>query len=98
MADQKIIDQISHIPKKRGNGIVRREVWVNAHGEVTHYNLAYIHHGLQHKDNGRVVGYDNHRQVHHRHYMGKVETVQYKNFDDIQQRFEHDWTTFKGEP
>lgn len=90
MADKKIIDKVSSIPKKRGNGLLRHEVWINARGEVTHYNLAYINHHLQHKDNGRVVGYDKHRHVHHRHFMGKVEVVPYTNFDDIQQRFERD--------
>jgi hypothetical protein len=52
---------------------------------------------LQHQDHGRVIGYDNHHKVHHRHYMGKVEIVSYTGFDDIQARFEHDWTTFKEE-
>ena len=94
MADQKIIDESSPISKKRGNGLIRCEVWVDAKGKVTRYNLAYINHSLQHKDNGRVVGYDNHQHVHHRHYMGKVEVVTYTSFDDIQERFERDWTMF----
>jgi len=95
MADRKIIDKSSPIPKKRGNGLVRYEVWADASGTVTRYNLAYINHSLQHKDNGRVVGYDNHHHVHHRHYMGKVEVVSYTSFDDIQDRFERDWTALQ---
>jgi predicted transcriptional regulator len=30
--------------------------------------------------------------------MGKVEVVPYTNFDDFQQRFEHDWTVFLEQP
>ena len=59
MADRKIVDDTHHITKKRGNGQLRREIWVDAQGQVTRYNLAYINHALHAGDNGRVVGYDN---------------------------------------
>jgi len=92
MADKKILDALYHVPKKRGNGLVRSEAWVDSRGKVTHYNLAYINHSLSHKDNGRVVGYDNSHHVHHRHYMGQVELVEFTTFDEFQERFLLDWT------
>ena len=41
---RKVVDSTFVIPRKRGNGMVRREVWVDAQGRVTRYNLAYINH------------------------------------------------------
>jgi hypothetical protein len=40
--------------------------------EVTRYNLAYINHSICHVDNGRVLGFENAHDYHHRHYMGEV--------------------------
>ncbi|MES2164228.1 MAG: DUF6516 family protein [Pseudomonadota bacterium] len=91
MAEKKIINTVYKISTKRGNGQLRREVWVNGNGQVTRYNLAYINHDLYQKDNGRVVGYDNAHGVHHRHRMGVVEPVKFTNFQDIEARFQQDW-------
>lgn len=93
MADKKILDTLYHVPRKRGNGLVRSEAWANSRGDVTHYNLAYINHSIFYKDNGRVVGYDNSHHVHHRHYMGKAELIHFTTFDEIQERFLLDWTS-----
>ena len=38
MADQKIVDDTHHVTQKRGNGQLRREIWVDAQGQVTRYN------------------------------------------------------------
>ncbi|MBA5688356.1 toxin-antitoxin system TumE family protein [Rugamonas apoptosis] len=94
MADKKIIDETYCITEKRGNGQLRREVWVDSCGRVTRYNLAYINHRVCQRDNGRVVGYDNAHGGHHRHYMGLVEPVNFTDFDDVQACFERDWTVF----
>jgi len=91
MADQKITDASYLVPKKRGNGLVRHEVWIDHSGRVTHYNLAYINHSVFQKDNGRAVGYDNAHDGHHRHYLGNVETIIFTTFDDIEECFQHDW-------
>ncbi|MDR2153488.1 MAG: DUF6516 family protein [Burkholderiaceae bacterium] len=100
MADVKQIDEIHKIHSRRGNGLLRREVWVDAvTGEVSRYNLAYINHRLYSGDHGRVVGYDNaHDDGHHRHYFGVVEPVECANFDEIEQRFEQDWTSLRNHP
>jgi hypothetical protein len=75
MPDRKVIDESHKISDRRGNGQLRREVWVDEQGCVTRYNLAYINHGLHQGDNGRVVGYDNQHGYHHRHYFGNVESI-----------------------
>ncbi|OFA01571.1 DUF6516 family protein [Duganella sp. HH101] len=96
MVDKKIINTVYKISDRRGNGLLRREVWINGKGQVTRYNLAYINHDLYQRDNGRVIGYDNAHGVHHRHRMGVVEPVEFTNFDDIDARFQQDWQALLG--
>ena len=98
MADRKIHDDTHKISDKRGNGLLRREVWVDARGRVTRYNLAYINHALHSGDNGRVIGYDNAHGSHHKHFFGKVEPVVFVSFEDIEAHFEQDWTTLRKMP
>lgn len=95
MPDKKIIDDTHTIAEKRGNGKLRREVWVDVHGRVTRYNLAYINHHLYQQDNGRVVGYDNAHDGHHRHFMGVIEPINFTTFDEIEACFERDWTSLQ---
>lgn len=95
MAESKVADDSWILPQKSGNGVLRREVWVDKQGRVVRYNLAYINHTLFQKDNGRVVGYDNAHGYHHRHYMGKVEAVDFNSFEEIEELFQADWITFR---
>lgn len=96
MAETKIIDESHKISDKRGNGKLRREIWVDdVTGKVTRYNLAYINHNLHAGDNGRVVGYDNAHDGHHRHYFGVVEPIDFISFEDVEERFEQDWIALK---
>ena len=62
---------------------------------MVRYNLAYINHTVFQGDNGRVVGYDNAHGSHHRHFMGMVEPVEFKSFEDIEERFQADWIAFR---
>lgn len=95
MPDRKIVDESHKISDRRGNGQLRRELWVDENGRVTRYNLAYINHNLHQGDNGRVVGYDNQHGYHHRHYFGNVDPVDFVSFEDIEERFEKDWLTLR---
>ncbi|CAN7666012.1 DUF6516 family protein [Pseudoduganella sp. LjRoot289] len=95
MSGKKIVDDTYRISDKRGGGILRREVWVNDSGGVTRYNLAYINHCLFQRDNGRVVGYDNAHDSHHRHYFGVVEPIDFVSFEDVEERFQRDWTALQ---
>lgn len=98
MAAIKIIDDCHTLPTRRGNGQLRREVWVDeSTRQVTRYNLAYINHNLYGLDNGRVVGYDNAHGYHHRHYKGTVEPIDFISFEDIEARFQCDWLALRNE-
>jgi hypothetical protein len=95
MADTKLQDVSNRLSKAHGNGILRREIWVDSNGKVTRYNLAYINHEIFQGDNGRVLGYDNAHGFHHRHYMGKVVPIDFTSLEDIEDRFESDWMVFR---
>jgi hypothetical protein len=96
MAEVKIIDESHKISDKRGNGKLRREIWIDGVSKkITRYNLAYINHRIYPDDNGRVVGYDNAHDSHHRHYFGAVEAIDFLSFEDTEVRFERDWIALK---
>jgi len=96
MAEVKVIDESHKISDKRGNGKLRREVWIDeVTKQITRYNLAYINHRIHAGDNGRVVGCDSAHDGHHRHYFGNVEPIEVDCFEDIEERFEQDWISLK---
>jgi hypothetical protein len=95
MPDRKVVDDRYQIAARRGNGQLRREIWVDENGRVSRYNLVYINLSIYQRDNGRVVGYDNHHGYHHRHYLGQSEPVEFVSFEDIEARFEQDWIVFR---
>lgn len=95
MPETKVFDDTWPLSTKQGNGLLRREVWVDERGLVVRYNLAYVNHTIFSGGHGRVVGYDNAHGYHHRHYMGAVEPVEFVSFEDIEARFEADWVVFR---
>jgi hypothetical protein len=96
MPDKKLIDEQHVISLKKGNGILRREIWVDDKGKVTRYNLAYINHQLFNDDNGRVLGFDNAHGYHHSHYFGKVEAVIFTSFAETEILFEQAWLALRN--
>lgn len=86
--DRLLEDDVITLHKSKGNGTIRRQIWVDPNNNVTRYSLAYINHNLHSGDNGRVLGYDNAHNYHHRHYMGEVEPITFKNFHAIEKRFQ----------
>lgn len=96
MPDKKLVDEQHVISTKKGNGILRREVWADDKGKVTRYNLAYINHQQFNGDSGRVIGFDNAHGYHHRHHYGKVETVTFTSFEDIEMLFEQEWLALRS--
>lgn len=79
---------------KSGGGILSYEAWgYSKQGKaiVTRYNVAYINHAICAKDNGRVLGFDNAHEYHHRHYMGKVEPVEFVSYVATLERFQQEW-------
>jgi len=80
---------------KSGGGLLSYEVWgyrLNGQTVVTRYNLAYVHHAIHQGDNGRVLGFDNAHNYHHRHFMGKVQAVEFVSYEATLERFQQEWT------
>lgn len=79
---------------KSGGGILSFEVWgylQKGVTVVTRYNLAYINHSIYEMDNGRVLGFDNAHDYHHRHYMGNVQAVEFISYEATLERFQQEW-------
>lgn len=79
---------------RSGGGILSYEVWGYREGArtvVTRYNLAYINPDIYAGDNGRVLGYDNAHGYHHRHFMGRIEPVEFENYEVTLDRFQREW-------
>ena len=79
---------------KSGGGLLSYEVWGKVDKgftTVTRYNLAYINPVVHAGDNGRVLGFDNAHDYHHRHFMGQVEAVDFESYQATVERFEREW-------
>ena len=82
------------LKSNKGGGILSYEVWgyvQDGKTVVTRYNLAYINPLICQKDNGRVLGFDNAHNYHHRHYMGKVAPVEFVSYEETLLQFEREW-------
>jgi hypothetical protein len=86
-----IVDENTKLPEKQGNGILRIVVKMDEQGEISRYSMAYINPNICHVDNGRVLGYDNSHGYHHRHCMGKEESVEFQGYEAIVKQFEKEW-------
>jgi hypothetical protein len=49
-----------------------------------------INHLVCGPDNGRVLGYDNSHEWHHRHFMGNAEPVEFTDYASLVKRFEEE--------
>jgi hypothetical protein len=78
--------EVNRLKGKRKGAVLKDEAWYEG-GEVIAYNLAYINLKRCRVDHGRVLGYDNSHGFHHRHFMGKVEAVEYTSYDDHLEHF-----------
>lgn len=55
---------------------------------IAKYSMAYINHVTYADDNGRVLGYDNTHNYHHKHYLGEIVSVDdFTNYQDLVERF-----------
>ena len=97
MPERKIRDERHKISNKRGNGQLRRETWEDEHGNIIRYNLAYINFQLFSGDNGRVIGFDNRHEHHHKHFMGKIEPIEFVSFEELENQFDQEWSLFLKE-
>jgi hypothetical protein len=84
---QKVVDDMIYLKRPRRGARVKEEVWHDQYGRVAKYSLAYINHAVCGTDNGRVLGYDNSHDRHHRHFMGKQEPVEFRRYATLARRF-----------
>jgi hypothetical protein len=54
---------------------------------VVAYSLAYINLKVCPVDNGRVLGYDNSHDYHHRHFMGEMDALDFTTYAALAERF-----------
>ena len=79
----KVINETTYISCNIGEGLIREEVWQDSNGVVVKYNLAFVNHLLCQVDNGRVLGYDNNHNGHHRHRMGAVAPFNFTTYEAL---------------
>ncbi len=92
---KKVVAEQFTINQKRGGGIVKIDAWENKQGEIKKYSMAYINHLIFSEDNGRVIGYDNTHNYHHKHYFGKISEVEnFTNYQELVERFEKEIMEF----
>lgn len=84
---EKVVDEEMEIECCAGPGKIREEAWQDSAGNVVRYNLAFIHHFMCKRDNGRVLGYDASHDHHHRHFMGQVEKFTFVSYAALSERF-----------
>jgi hypothetical protein len=96
-AFRKAVDERFYLSSAKGGGMLRREIRVDRRGRVVRHNLAYINHLIYAGDDGRVLGYDSAHGHHHRHCRGKVTTVRFEGFEQIEARFQREWSRLAKE-
>jgi len=79
----KTVDDEIVLKKPRKGAKLKEEVWQTPNGEVVKYSLAYINLRICGADNGRVLGYDNSHDYHHRHFMGATEPFEFESYQAL---------------
>ncbi len=91
---EKVIDEKYIVPTEKGGGIVKFEAW-QFDEKIIKYNMVYVNKDLYAQDNGRVVGYDNAHNYHHKHYFGTiVELDDFISYRDQVLKFREDIKEF----
>ncbi len=65
---------------------MKEEVWYSGK-KLVKYSLAYINPKVFSGDNGRVLGYDNSHEHHHRHFRGTIEKFEFRDYEGLVDRF-----------
>ncbi len=84
----KVINERYNLPNSKGGGVIKIEAWEDNSGIVVKYNIAYINYSLCQEDNGRVLGYDNAHDYHHKHFFGKVSPIAFISYEKLVLQFE----------
>lgn len=92
---KKVVSEQFPVNHKRGGGVLKIEAWENEKGEIVKYSMAYINHLIFSGDNGRVIGYDDAHNFHHKHYLGEIsEVLDFISYHDLVGRFEKEIKEF----
>ena len=92
---KKVVSEQFPVNPKRGGGILKIEAWENEKGEIIKYSMAYINHLIFSDDNGRVLGYDNTHNFHHKHYFGEISEVSdFISYENLVDRFQNEIKEF----
>jgi hypothetical protein len=84
---QKVVDDTIYLKRPRRGAVLKEEVWQDQNGNVVKYSLAYINPAICGTDNGRVLGYDNSHDHHHRHFMGAQGLIEYAGYEALAKLF-----------
>jgi Family of unknown function (DUF6516) len=84
---EKRIDETLRLSGRRHGAVLKEEVWFEG-DKLVRYSLAYINPRICGVDHGRVLGYDNAHDYHHRHFMGKVENIEFEGYLALASQFE----------
>ena len=77
--------------------MLKEEVWSDG-SKIVKYSLAYLNPKICGVDDGRVLGYDNGHDRHHRHFMGGVEPFDFSSYEELLSRFSsRSGSTVEGE-
>lgn len=66
--------------------MLKEEVRHSEDGQVMKYSLAYVNPAICGVDNGRVLGYDNSHERHHRHFMRRQGTFEFTGYEKLATR------------
>lgn len=83
----KVVDETIYLKRPRRGATLKEEVWQAENGEVVRYSLAYLNPSLCGLDNGRVLGYDNRHNHHHRHFMGMQAAFEFSGYESLAAQF-----------
>ena len=91
---KKVVDEKFIVPVEKGGGIIKFEAW-EYKNKIVKYNMAYINKAIFAEDNGRVLGYDNTHNYHHKHYFGEImEIDNFTNYQELAKRFKNELKEF----
>ena len=78
--------EVNRLKGKRKGASLKEQVWLEDE-RVSEYSLVYINLKRCQVDHGRVLGYDNSHSFHHRHFMGKIEAIEFTSYTKLFDRF-----------
>lgn len=90
----KVIDEQFIVPVFKGGCIIRFEAW-ELNNEIIKYNMVYINKNITSLDNGKILGYDNAHNFHHKHKLGDIiEINDFSSYENLVERFKEDTKEF----